>query len=186
MLWPEALSIVDDPAHPLMPSLSFDGEGTPKQRTVLVERGRLGRPVTDRQYAKKRGEISTGHALAQPSVSGPLPQNMVVDCGEHSLEQLIGGVERGLLVSQFHYTNAIDPKELLLTGMTRNGTFLIEAGRIVGPVKNLRFTQSLIEALAGLCGVGRHAEVAGALFDGEIVTPPLRLDRFRFTSATDF
>ena len=185
-LWPASLSIVDDPTNPLMPALGFDGEGTPRRRSVLVERGRLCGPVTDRQYAKKRGETSSGHAQPQPSSAGPMPQNMVVARGEESLEQLVAGVERGLLVSQFHYTNAIDPKELLLTGMTRNGTFLIENGRVGRPVTNLRFTQSLIEALAGLSGVGRDVEVAGALFDGEIVTPPLRLERFRFTSATDF
>jgi predicted Zn-dependent protease len=185
-LWPSVLSIADEATHPLMPALAFDGEGTPRRRAVLVDRGRLGRPVTDRQFAKKRKEHSSGHSAPQPSSSGPMPQNMVVACGEQSLEQLIGGVERGLLISQFHYTNAIDSKELLLTGMTRNGTFLIENGRIRAPVKNLRFTQSLIEALEGLNGVGRDAEVAGALFDGEIVSPALRLERFRFTSATDF
>ena len=106
--------------------------------------------------------------------------------GESSLEELIARIDRGLLISQFHYTNAIDPKELLLTGMTRNGTFLIENGRVIHAVKNLRFTESLLLALAGLNGVGRDGEVAGALFDGEIVTPPLSLARFRFTSATDF
>jgi len=185
-IWPASLSIVDDPANPLMPALGFDGEGTPRQRTVLVERGRLCGPVTDRQHANKRGQASSGHAQPQPSGLGPMPQNMVVARGEASLQQLVAGVERGLLISQFHYTNAIDPKELLLTGMTRNGTFLIEDGRVGRAVTNLRFTQSLIEALAGLDGVGREAEVAGALFDGEIVTPPLRLARFRFTSATDF
>jgi len=185
-LWPENLSIVDDPLNPLMPALAFDGEGTPKQRVVLVDRGQLRSPVTDRHFAAKRGEDSSGHAQAQPSGFGPAPQNMVIEPGTRSLEQLIAGVERGLLISQFHYTNAIDPKELLLTGMTRNGTFWIEDGKLARPVKNLRFTQSLVAALAGLTGVGRGGEAAGALFDGEIVAPPLRLERFRFTSATDF
>jgi len=185
-LWPAALTIADDPQNPLMPALSFDGEGTPKSGVMLVDSGRLCAPVTDRHFARRRGTASSGHAQAQPSVSGPAPQNMVVAPGKASLEELIGGVERGLLVSQFHYTNAIDPKELLLTGMTRNGTFLIEGGRVVRAVKNLRFTQSLLEALAGLTALGRAGEAAGALFDGEIVTPPMSLARFRFTSSTDF
>ncbi len=184
--WPESLSIADDPSNPLMPALAFDGEGTPKRRVALVDRGQLCPPVTDRHFAAKRGESSSGHGQAQPSNSGPSPQNMVIESGTQSLEQLIAGVERGLLISQFHYTNAIDPKELLLTGMTRNGTFWIENGRVERPVKNLRFTQSLVDALSHLNGVGRDGEVAGALFDGEIVAPPLRLERFRFTSATDF
>ncbi|HUR27424.1 MAG TPA: metallopeptidase TldD-related protein, partial [Planctomycetota bacterium] len=185
-IWPESLTITDDPENPLMPALAFDGEGTPKQRVVLVDRGRPCAPVTDRHFAARRGVESSGHAQAQPSGAGPAPQNMVVQPGNESLAELVAGVERGLLVSQFHYTNAIDSKELLLTGMTRNGTFWIEDGRIRHPVKNLRFTESLVEALAGLTGVGKRVGVAGALFDGEIVTPPIRLARFRFTSATDF
>ncbi len=184
--WPKSLSITDEPDNPLMPALAFDGEGTPRRSVVLVDQGRLCGPVTDRHFAKKRAEEPTGHAQAQPSVCGPMPQNMVIAAGERSLEEMIAAVPRGLLISQFHYTNAIDPKELLLTGMTRNGTFLIENGRVVRAVKNLRFTESLLEALAGLTAIGRDGEVAGALFDGEIVTPPLSLARFRFTSATDF
>lgn len=185
-IWPESLSLIDDPFHPLMPSLAFDGEGTPKSRQVLVERGVPLGPVTDRQFAHKRGQSSSGHAQPQPSSQGPMPSNLVVAPGDADDAALLAGLDRGLLVTQFHYTNSIDPKELVLTGMTRNGTFLVEAGRVVGAVQNLRFTQSLIEALAGLEALGRDGELAGALFDGEIVTPPMRLARFRFTSGTDF
>ena len=77
-------------------------------------------------------------------------------------------------------------RELMLTGMTRNGTFLIEGGEVVGAVRNLRFTQSLVAALSNVTGVGSELDVATALFDGEVVTPPLRIDGFRFTSTTDF
>jgi PmbA protein len=185
-LWSERFTLTDDPDHPAMPALAFDGEGTPKRRRVLVDRGTPTGPVTDRHFAARRGEESSGHALAQPSSSGPMPLNLVVSPGQGTLAELISGVERGLLVKQFHYTNAIDPKELLLTGMTRNGTFWIEDGRVKFPVRNLRFTQSLVEALANLRAVGAGGEAAGALFDGEIVTPPLVVDRFRFTSSTDF
>ena len=80
----------------------------------------------------------------------------------------------------------IEPRDLTLTGMTRNGTFLIENGQVVGAVKNLRFTQPLIDALRQVSGVGNRVEVAGALFDGEVVCPALRIEGFRFTSTTDF
>jgi predicted Zn-dependent protease len=106
--------------------------------------------------------------------------------GDQSIEELIAGVDRGLLITQLHYTNMIDPRDLLLTGMTRNGTFLIEDGKIVRAVKNLRFTESLVNAMASVSGVGNELEVAGALFDGEIVCPALRIENFRFTSSTDF
>jgi predicted Zn-dependent protease len=180
------VTIADDAANELLPGFAFDGEGSPRSTVVLVERGRLGPPVTDRTWARKLGRATTGHALPQPSSMGPMPQNLVVAPGAASLDELVAGVERGLYVSQFHYVNAIDPRELVLTGMTRNGTFLIERGRIRGAVRNLRFTDSLLRALAGVTAVGRESEVAGALFEGEVVAPPLCIERFRFTSGTDF
>ena len=97
----------------------------------------------------------------------------------------MGAVERGLLLTQLHYVNVIEPRELVLTGTTRNGTFWIENGRVAHAVANLRFTQSLVEALNRVRGVGRELAVSGALFDGEMVAPPLAIDGFRFTSAAE-
>ncbi|MCZ6598564.1 MAG: TldD/PmbA family protein [Planctomycetota bacterium] len=182
----EALTIVDDASNEVYPGLPFDGEGTPKRVVPLVERGVLTGPVTDRAYARKLGLECTGHAQPQPDAHGPLATNLVVAAGDQSIEELIAGVDRGLLVTQFHYTNMIEPRDLTLTGMTRNGTFLIENGEVKGAVKNLRFTETLVKALSSVSGVGREREIAGALFDGEIVAPALRIDGFRFTSTTDF
>lgn len=182
----KSLTIVDDARHPLYPGIAFDGEGSPRRRTRLVERGRILGPVTDRRYSADLRVENSGHALPQPSLEGPKPQNLVVMPGEQSLEELIAGVERGLLVSQLHYVNLIDPRELVLTGMTRNGTFWIENGRVTHAVKNLRFTESLVRALSGVRGVGRELSVTGALFEGEMIAPALCIDRFRFTSLTDF
>jgi len=182
----DQVSLIDDAGNDLYPGLSFDWEGTPKQRVELVTDGVLGDPVTDRLWASKQGVANTGHAYPQPNTYGPKPGNLVLAAGEQSMEELIGGVERGLLVTQLHYTNMIDPRDLLLTGMTRNGTFLIENGEITRPVKNLRFTESLVNAMSSVSGVGKDREVAGALFDGEIICPALRIEGFRFTSSTDF
>ena len=180
------LSIADDAGNDVYPGLPFDGEGTPKERVVLVDSGVLKGPVTDPVYARKLGLPCTGHARPQPSSGGPAAQNLVVSPGRASSAELLAGVERGLLITQFHYTNVIDPRELVLTGMTRNGTFLIENGEVTRAVKNLRFTESLVRALSRVTGIGAQREVAGALFDGEIVAPALRIDGFRFTSSTDF
>jgi len=185
-LFPAALHIADDAGNDVYTGLAFDGEGTPKQRVDLLHGGALTGPVTDAHWANKLGCANTGHALAKPNTEGPKAQNLVVAGGSQSAEQLIAGVDRGLLVTQFHYTNLIDPRELLLTGMTRNGTFLIEGGEVVGAVKNLRFTDSLVNALGRVSGIGAEREVAGALFSGEVVTPALRIDGFRFTSTSDF
>jgi len=182
----ECVSLFDDAGNDVYPGYSFDWEGTPKQRVELVREGVLGGPVTDRLWAAKQGVVNTGHAHPQPNTYGPKPGNLVLSAGDQSMEELVGGVERGLLVTQLHYTNMIDPRDLLLTGMTRNGTFLIENGEVTQPVKNLRFTESLVNAMASVTGVGKDQEVAGALFDGEIVCPALRIENFRFTSSTDF
>jgi len=185
-VFPEGLSLADHAGNAVYAGFPFDGEGSPKKRVALIERGVLTGPVTDSAWAAKLGLENTGHALPKPNTHGPMALNPVLAAGESSLEELIGGVERGLLVTQFHYTNLIDPKDLTLTGMTRNGTFLIEDGNVTRPVKNLRFTESLVGALGRVTGVGRDLDVAGALFEGEVVCPALRIDRFRFTSTTDF
>jgi len=185
-LFSPGLRIRDDAANEIYSGLPFDGEGSPKLPLTLLEDGCLGGPVTDARWASKLSVDNTGHGQPQPSTEGPAPCNLIVDAGKESLEELIGGVKRGLLVSQFHYTNMIEPLDLTLTGMTRNGTFLIEDGKISHAVRNLRFTETLVNALSRVTGVGGEREVAGALFDGEIVCPALRIERFRFTSTTDF
>jgi PmbA protein len=185
-LFPEELTLVDDASNALHPGVPFDGEGTRRERVELLSGGALRGPVTDSLWARRLGVANTGHALPQPSTSGPKPANLCVAPGASSLEELIGGMERGLVVTEFHYTNLIDPREMSLTGMTRNGTFLVEDGEVVGAVRNLRFTESLVRALSRVTGVGRDVEVAGALFSGEIVTPALRVEGFRFTSTSDF
>ena len=182
----ESISIADDARHPLYPGIAFDGEGSPRRRTMLVDRGRLCEPVTDRRHAAARGAESTGHALPQPSLEGPRPQSLVLFPGDASAGDLVARVERGILVTQLHYVNLIDPRELLLTGMTRNGTFWIERGRVTHAIKNLRFTESLVRALSRVRGVGRDLAVCGALFEGEMIAPALCIDGFRFTSGTDF
>ncbi len=184
-LFPAGLTLLDDAADPRNPGLPFDGEGTPRRTVPLIEAGVLRGPVTDRTWAARTGLECTGHALPQPSEDGPRPQNLVVEAGAESLEDLIGGVERGLLVSQLHYANMIDPKDLALTGTTRHGTFWIEGGRLGHPVHELRFTDDLVRILASVTGLGAQRAVAGALFDGDVLTPALRVEGFRFTSAAE-
>ncbi|TDJ69440.1 MAG: TldD/PmbA family protein [Planctomycetota bacterium] len=182
----ELLTVEDDAGNDTYPGFLFDGEGARKQRVGLIDRGTVCGPVTDARWARKLDMPNTGHGVAQPSMCGPIASNLVVQPGEASLEDLIRGVDRGLLVSQFHYTNMIEPRDLTLTGMTRNGTFWIEHGEVRHAVRNLRFTEKLVNALARVTGVGREVEVAGALFDGEVLAPALRIERFRFTSTTEF
>jgi predicted Zn-dependent protease len=104
--------------------------------------------------------------------------------GEATHEDLIGGLDRGLLITRFHYTNPVHPKLGIVTGMTRDGTFLVEHGEIVGPVRNLRYTQSYLAALAGVTAVGRERRLLRG-FLGSVLVPGLRLEAFEFTGATE-
>jgi len=109
---------------------------------------------------------------------------MIMDAGPASREELVGGLERGLLVTRFHYTNPVHAKQVVITGMTRDGLFLVEGGRIVAPVRNLRFTQSYLAALAGVDAVGQERRLLRG-FLGSVLVPQLRIDSFTFTGATE-
>lgn len=182
----ETVSIADDVYHPLTVGHVFDGEGVPRTPVSLIDHGVARGVVHDRRTAKRTGCRTTGHATPQPSAMGPLPSNLVLAAGDGSTEDLIRDVDRGILVTEFHYTNMVEPTRLTLTGMTRNGTFLIENGVVTRPIRNMRFTQSLVEALGRVSGIGGDARLAGALFGGHIVVPSVRVDGFRFTSQTEF
>lgn len=182
----ERLSFVDDKRDPRYGLPLFDCEGQDTETVELVKAGVAKGPVWDRPTAREGGCRSTGHAGPQPSAQGPLPSALVVRPEGPTEDDLVAGVERGLLVTQFHYTNLIDPLSVTVTGMTRNGTFLIENGRIRGPVRNLRFTQSLVEAFSNVTAVGADQRLVEPFFGGAVVTPSLRIAGFRFTSATEF
>ena len=165
---------------------SFDYEGVAKRRVPLIEAGVCREVVHDSKTAAAAGVASTGHALPAPNPWGPFPFNMSMVAGETSREELIGGLERGLLVTRFHYTNAVHPKQVKITGMTKDGLFLVEDGRITAPVRNLRFTQSYLDALAAVEAVGSERRAVDADdYLGTIVVPALRIGSFDFTGTTE-
>jgi PmbA protein len=141
----------DDALHPGQLAIPFDPEGTPKQRVTLVERGIAHGPVYDRWSAKAAGVSSTGHA-ADPARygHGGHAANLVMAGGTASREELIGSVAHGILITRFHYTNTPDPKRATMTGTTRDGTFLIENGKIVRALANVRYTMSALDLFAGI------------------------------------
>jgi predicted Zn-dependent protease len=109
---------------------------------------------------------------------------MIMGAGEATRDELISGLDRGLLVTRFHYTNPVHPKLAIVTGMTRDGTFLVEGGRIVRPVRNLRFTQSYLAAMAAVSAVSRERKTLRG-FLGGAVAPAVRIDEWTFTGATE-
>jgi PmbA protein len=180
----ELVSIVDDGRDPAGLPMAFDYEGVAKQRVTLLDHGVCRGVVHDAQTAARDGVPSTGHGLPAPNPYGPFPLNQVMAAGETPRDDLIAGLDRGLLVTRFHYTNPVHPKLAIVTGMTRDGTFLVEEGRIVGPVKNLRFTQSYVDAVAGVVGVARERKTLKG-FLGGVVVPALRLEGWTFTGTTE-
>ncbi len=180
------VTIVDDALAPGAIGMPFDFEGVPKRRVVLIDHGVASGLVYDFRGALQHGVEPTGHGLPAPSSEGALPLNLALEPGTASLAELVAGLDHGLLVTRFHYTNVVNPIETTITGMTRDGTFWIEEGRVAGPVRNLRFTQSILAALSGVRAVGAETEQAGDLPYGTVRAPALALDRFNFSSATTF
>ncbi len=180
-----SISLADDVAHPMAVGIGFDAEGTPKRRHQLVDGGVTTAVIHDRRTAKALGAESTGHAVPGAGPFGALPANLVLEPGSATPDELVGNVERGLLVTDFWYTRVLDPRTIVVTGLTRNGVWLVENGKIVRPVTNLRFTQSYVDALGpgAVKGVGSDLTlVGGATFGfGAYVVPSLHLAAWNFT-----
>lgn len=180
-----SVTIWDDGLDPRGVPLPFDAEGVPKQKVVLVDGGRANALVYDSRTAHREGKASTGHATTWGWWSGPMPTNLFMAPGDATLEEMIASTRRGILVTRFHYTNPVHPVRGIITGMTRDGTWLIEDGKIRTPVKNFRFTQGLLEAFSAVEAIGRDLVLVSEGF-GSAVVPALKLSRFNFTGVTEF
>ncbi|HSM86949.1 MAG TPA: TldD/PmbA family protein [Candidatus Limnocylindrales bacterium] len=196
-LFGENITIVDDVYHPLQSNTPFDGEGMPRQKVMLVENGVVQKLVYARgtaermrksEYAGAVGEITvTGHGFPLPNEMGEAPVNIVfiTPGNEQTVEQMVGGTERGILITRLWYIREVDPYEKILTGMTRDGTFLVENGKVKGGIRNFRFNQSLIDMLNGVEAMGRAVRSSGEeSFD--MVAPAMKVRDFNFTEVTRF
>jgi predicted Zn-dependent protease len=186
----DRFTLHDDALDPRTLAIPFDDEGTPKQRVTLVERGVTRGPVYDRYSAKALATRSTGHA-ADPSryQTGGHAGNLTMAGGRTTREDLIGAVGRGILITRFHYTNTPDPRTATLTGTTRDGTFLIEDGRITGALANVRYTMSALELFAGieLLGPQRLARdwwSSNGMGSVVCLVPPMKVRRATITGSS--
>jgi predicted Zn-dependent protease len=191
------ITIWDDVAHPLQAGSPFDGEGVRRQRVGLVENGVVKRVVYARataermkksEYREKVGPIeATGHGFALPNEMGEMPLNIVFApvADPHTVEQMIASTERGVLVTRLWYIREVEPFEKMLTGMTRDGTFLIENGKVAGGVRNFRFNESLIHMLSNVEAMSVPLRSCGEeSFD--MVVPAMKVKDFNFTEVTKF
>jgi len=185
-----AVSIWDDGLDPNGRPMPFDYEGVPKRRVDLIKAGVANAVVYDSYTAgKEAGVTNTGHAMPAPNTFGPFPTNLFMAPGDTPRSELAHGVGRGLWITRFWYTRPVHPRQTLVTGMTRDGTFLIENGQVTRPVQQLRFTQSYVDALNAVEAISRETQlVPGALSGGRMAyrVPALRIGQFTFTSATQF
>jgi PmbA protein len=188
----DAVTIVDDSFDSRGFTFPYDFEGVPKQRVPLIEAGVLKGVVYDSLTAGKEGKESTGHALPAPNTYGPVPLNLVMEGGDSSMEEMIASTDRGILVTRFHYTNVVEPMKVILTGMTRDGTFLIDGGKIVRAVNNFRFTQSVLAALSNVVQITSVPITVGSpdrygpRFGQGSVMPAIKVSAFNFSGVTEF
>jgi predicted Zn-dependent protease len=178
-----SITLRDDATDPGTVGLGFDTEGTPKRRIDVVRDGVTSAVLHTRRTARKAGTESTGNAVEEGEQWGALPNNPMLAPGDRTDDALVGGVGRGLLVTDFWYVRILDPRTQVVTGLTRNGVWLIEEGRVVRPVSNLRFTQSYLEALGPhqVRGVGRARALIPGGFGGVDLVPSLHLASWNFT-----
>ena len=179
------INICDDAGHPLQSGMPFDGEGVPRARVTLVENGVARNVVYSRQAAAQSGVRPTGHGFPLPNEAGEAPTNVAITGGDTSIEEMIASTERGVLVTRLWYIREVDPYQKIMTGMTRDGTFLIEGGKVTRGVKNFRFNQNLIELLSHVEALSPVVRASGEeMFD--MVVPAMKVRDFNFTEVTRF
>ncbi len=183
-----SITIYDDGNDPSALRMPFDFEGTPKRKVVLIDRGRAAGIVYDTLYGGRFGQPSTGHGMPPGETEGPFPLHLGMEPGNRSMEDMIRACPRGLLIPRFHYVNGLlNPREALMTGLTREGTWLIEEGRLTRPVTTMRFTQSMLKAFSHVVGVSKERRLIADPSQelGCAVMPALYLKRFAFTGRSE-
>ncbi|HEY4843886.1 MAG TPA: TldD/PmbA family protein [Terriglobales bacterium] len=196
-LFGKNVNISDDVEHPLQAGSPFDGEGMRRQRIPLVENGVVKRVVYARataekikksEYANKVGPVEpTGHGFPLPNEVGEMPMNIVFGAPEkpQTVEEMIASTERGVLVTRLWYIREVDPYEKIVTGMTRDGTFLVESGKVQCGLRNFRFNESLIAMLSKVDAMSVPVRASGEeSFD--MVVPAMKVRGFNFTETTKF
>jgi predicted Zn-dependent protease len=168
------ISIIADPMDPAILSQPWDGDGLPLGRQVFVENGVLKELYYSRFWAKKMNKQPTG-----------APTSFIMTGGTTSIEDMIKSTQRGILVTRLWYLREVDPRTILYTGLTRDGTFLIENGKISKAIKNFRFNDSPLFMLNNLEALGRPVRLAGTEAGGAVVVPPIKVREFTFTSLSD-
>jgi PmbA protein len=181
----ENISITDDVFHPEQLGAPYDGEGIPRQRVTLIDAGVIKNLVYSRRSAKRAHRRPTGHGFALPNDYGEAPMNLVVAGGKTSVSDMIASTDRGLLVTRLWYIREVDPYEKIMTGMTRDGLYLVEQGKVTKAVRNFRFNQSILEMLRNVALLGPSHRASGEE-SFEMVVPAMKVHHFHMSEVTKF
>lgn len=187
----EKVTIYDDGLDPSGLQVPFDFEGVPKEKVIFLDKGVVSGITYDSITAGKEGKVSTGHGLLSPNTEGPIPINLFMKGGESSLDEMIRSIRRGIYITRFHYTNVLEPMKAVITGMTRDGAFLIEGGEIKNPIKNLRFTESILKALSRVSAISKERKICseGTVYSRRFITgvvaPAIKVDGFNFSGVQE-
>jgi len=184
-LFGDNIHISDDVSHPLQAGVPFDGEGVPRRKLTLVDAGIPRELAYSRSSAHRAGVEPTGHGFPLPNEIGEAPLNIVIAGGSSTVDQMIASTERGILVTRLWYIREVEPYDKIMTGMTRDGTFLIEEGRVTRGLRNFRFNQGIIELLNNVEALSPSVRASGEeAFD--MVVPAMKVGNFNFTEVTRF
>jgi len=177
------ITISDDAGNIEVLGLPFDFEGNPRKKVVFIENGIAKGIAHDRKTSIKAKCESTGHGLPPSASCGPIPINLILNTGNSSVEDMVKSTKKGILVTRFWYDNVVDEKKAIITGMTRDGTFLIENGQIVNAVRNMRYNEALPDLFKRVVAIGKDRKS----FSGEfmkIAVPAIKVDNFHFTGVS--
>ena len=181
----DVVTVTDDWHDPDTPPLPFDFEGVPRRKVALIENGVVCGMIYDGSAAARADTQSTGHAVPGGGMRGGYPLHLKMNPGDSSIEEMVAGTERGIYVTRFNYTNPVHPMKTIFTGMTKDGTFLIEDGKIGRPLRNLRFTDSVLDGLfSSISAISRDTELLPTGVGMSVYRAPAIRARLRFTGST--
>jgi PmbA protein len=171
------MTITEDPFDPLMLGVPFDYEGVPRKRVSLIDKGIAKGGVYNTYYAHLAGVESTGHALPPNNSFGPYPKHMVMDAGTTTLAEMVKSTAKGIYITHFWYVNYLNPTKTMVTGTTRDGTFLIENGLVTKPIKNMRISQSILEAFSNVESISSERKLYPQ-YSVVMLVPALKINNF--------
>lgn len=174
LIFPESITIVTDPSHREAPGSPWGEDGLPRKQLPIIENGVLKNLFYSRYWADKQGKEPV-----------PFPSNIIMEGGSATLEDMLASTQRGIMISSLWYIRSVDPQTLLLTGLTRDGNYLIEKGKIVGPVKNFRWNESPVAVLKNVEMMGKPVRMPGRESSIPALVPPLKVKEFTFSSISD-